>query len=155
MFRGMIFQSMRRFGDSFALTISAILFALFHGNLVQAPNAFVMGLLIGYMVLYSGSLWVGVLIHAVNNLFNLLLNLLLAVLPEHLQPLFLLMQLALYLIVGIGALLVLVHQYPNIFTFRRSTTFSTERIKYRVCFSSLTLTLAIALLVIMIIQNML
>lgn len=154
-FRGMIFQSMRRFGDSFALTISAILFALFHGNLVQAPNAFVMGLLIGYMVLYSGSLWVGVLIHAVNNLFNLLLNLLLAVLPEHLQPLFLLMQLALYLIVGIGALLVLVHQYPNIFTFRRSTTFSTERIKYRVCFSSLTLTLAIALLVIMIIQNML
>ena len=143
-FRGMIFQSMRRFGDSFALTISAILFALFHGNLVQAPNAFVMGLLIGYMVLYSGSLWVGVLIHAVNNLFNLLLNLLLAVLPEHLQPLFLLMQLALYLIVGIGALLVLVHQYPNIFTFRRSTTFSTERIKYRVCFSSLTLTLAIA-----------
>ena len=114
-----------------------------------------MGLLIGYMVLYSGSLWVGVLIHAVNNLFNLLLNLLLAVLPEHLQPLFLLMQLALYLIVGIGALLVLVHQYPNIFTFRRSTTFSTERIKYRVCFSSLTLTLAIALLVIMIIQNML
>ena len=87
-FRGMIFQSMRRFGDSFALTISAILFALFHGNLVQAPNAFVMGLLIGYMVLYSGSLWVGVLIHAVNNLFNLLLNLLLAVLPEHLQPLF-------------------------------------------------------------------
>ena len=156
-FRGMIFQSMRRFGDSFALTISrsARLFALFHGNLVQAPNAFVMGLLIGYMVLYSGSLWVGVLIHAVNNLFNLLLNLLLAVLPEHLQPLFLLMQLALYLIVGIGALLVLVHQYPNIFTFRRSTTFSTERIKYRVCFSSLTLTLAIALLVIMIIQNML
>ena len=154
-FRGMVFQSMRRFGDSFALTVSAILFALFHGNLVQAPNAFVMGLFIGYMVLYSGSLWVGVLIHAVNNLFNLLLNLLLAVLPENLQPLFLLIQLALYLIVGIGALLVLVHQYPNIFTFRRSSTFSTERIKYRVCFTSLTMALAVALLVVMIVQNML
>ena len=46
-FRGIIFQSMRRFGDSFALVLSAILFALFHGNLSQAPNAFLMGLVIG------------------------------------------------------------------------------------------------------------
>ncbi len=153
-FRGMIFQSMRRFGDSFALMISAILFALFHGNLVQAPNAFIMGLLIGYLVLYSGSLWTGVLIHAVNNLFNLLLNLLLSSLPEQLQPLFLLIVLVLYLTAGIGALLVLVHQYPNIFTFRRPSTVANERIKYRVFFSSMTLAIALALLVVAIIQNM-
>ena len=86
-FRGMIFQSMRRFGDSFALVLSAILFALFHGNLSQAPNAFLMGLVIGYLVLYSGSLWVGIIIHAVNNLLNLAADLLLQIIPEPYQTL--------------------------------------------------------------------
>lgn len=153
-FRGMIFQSMRRFGDSFALVLSAILFALFHGNLVQAPNAFLMGLVIGYFVLYSGSLWVGVIIHAVNNAMSLALDLLCAVLPEEYQSLFLLSVFALYLVAGIAALLVLVRKYPNMFMFIRSTTFSTERIKYRVAFSSLTMVFALILLVALIIQNM-
>ena len=153
-FRGMIFQSMRRFGDSFALVLSAILFALFHGNLVQAPNAFLMGLVIGYFVLYSGSLWVGVIIHAVNNAMSLVLDLLCAALPEEYQSLFLLSVFALYLVAGIAALLVLVRKYPNMFMFIRSTTFSTERIKYRVAFSSLTMVFALILLVALIIQNM-
>lgn len=77
----MIFQSMRRFGDSFALILSAILFAMFHGNLVQAPNAFLMGLVIGYFVLYSGSLWVGVIIHMVNNILSFAMDLIGTVLP--------------------------------------------------------------------------
>ena len=145
---------MRRFGDSFALVLSTILFALFHGNLVQAPNAFLMGLVIGYFVLYSGSLWVGVIIHAVNNAMSLVLDLLCAALPEEYQSLFLLSVFALYLVAGIAALLVLVRKYPNMFMFIRSTTFSTERIKYRVAFSSLTMVFALILLVALIIQNM-
>ncbi len=154
-FRGIIFQSMRRFGDSFALTISAALFALFHGNLVQAPNAFLMGLVIGYFVLYSGSLWVGVIIHAVNNLLSFGMELISAQLPEQMQTLFLLSVFAFYLISGIASLLVLVRKYPNMFMFIRSSTFSTERIKYRVAFSSITMFCALTLLVIIILQNML
>lgn len=154
-FRGMIFQSMRRFGDSFALVLSAILFAMFHGNLVQAPNAFLMGLVIGYFVLYSGSLWVGVIIHAVNNTLSLMLDLISTLLPEEYQALFLLSVFALYLIAGIAGLLVLVRKYPNMFMFIRSTTFSTESIKYRVAFSSVTMVFALLLLVALIVQNML
>lgn len=153
-FRGMIFQSMRRFGDSFALILSAILFALFHGNLVQAPNAFLMGLVIGYFVLYSGSLWVGVIIHMVNNLFSFSMDLISAMLPAEYQSLFMLCVFAFYLIAGLTSLLVLVRKYPNIFSFIRSTTLSTERIKYRVTFSSVTMVFALILLFVIIVQNM-
>jgi len=66
-FRGVIMQSLRRFGDGFALSVSAVLFALCHGNLVQGPNALVMGFVIGYFVLRTGSLSIGMLIHFVNN----------------------------------------------------------------------------------------
>lgn len=153
-FRGMIFQSMRRFGDSFALIISATLFALFHGNLVQAPNAFLMGLVIGYFVLYSGSLWVGVIIHAVNNTLSFGMDFVCSSLSEQYQNLFMLAVFAFYLIAGIAALLILVRKYPNMFMFIRSTTLSTERIKYRVAFTSVTMVFALILLLIIIVQNM-
>ncbi len=153
-FRGMIFQSMRRFGDSFALIISATLFALFHGNLVQAPNAFLMGLVIGYFVLYSGSLWVGVIIHAVNNILSFAMDWLCSIMPQEYHTLFILSVFTFYLIAGIASLLVLVRKYPNMFMFIRSTTFSTERIKYRVAFSSVTMVFALILLSIIILQNM-
>lgn len=153
-FRGMIFQSMRRFGDSFALILSAILFAMFHGNLVQAPNAFLMGLVIGYFVLYSGSLWVGVIIHMVNNILSFAMDLIGTILPAEYQPVFTLCIFAFYLISGLAALLLLVRKYPNMFMFIRSTTLSTERIKYRVAFSSVTMVFALILLSAIIIQNM-
>ena len=73
-FRGVIMQSFRRYGDKFALVISALLFALFHGNLVQAPNAFIMGLVIGFFVLKTGSLWTGISIHFANNLISTIFN---------------------------------------------------------------------------------
>ena len=62
-FRGAIMQSLRRFGDGFALLVSSVLFAVVHGNFVQAPYAFLMGLVIGYFVLRTGSLWAGIFIH--------------------------------------------------------------------------------------------
>ena len=66
-FRGIVMQSLRRFGDIFALVASSLIFGIFHLNLIQMPYAFIMGLCIGYLVMRSGSLWVGVIIHFVNN----------------------------------------------------------------------------------------
>ena len=66
-FRGIVMQSLRRFGDIFALVASSLMFGIFHLNLVQMPYAFIMGLCIGYIVMRSGSIWVGILIHFVNN----------------------------------------------------------------------------------------
>ena len=66
-FRGIVMQSLRRFGDIFALVASSLIFGIFHLNLIQMPYAFILGLCIGYFVMRTGSLWVAVMIHFVNN----------------------------------------------------------------------------------------
>jgi membrane protease YdiL (CAAX protease family) len=67
LFRGAIMQSLRRFGDGFALVASAILFGLMHGNFTQGVTATMMGLLFGYFVLRTGSILPAMIIHFVNN----------------------------------------------------------------------------------------
>lgn len=67
LFRGVILQSLRRFGDVFALVMSALLFSMSHGNLVQGISSFCLGLVSGYFALITGSLFVPILTHFVNN----------------------------------------------------------------------------------------
>ncbi len=69
-FRGVIMQPLRRYGDSFAVVSTAFLFAMAHGNPISIVFAFVAGLAIGYAVVYTRSLWVGIIIHALNNLMS-------------------------------------------------------------------------------------
>jgi len=73
-FRGVLMQSLRRFGDGFALVMSALLFGLYHLNFVQMPYAIMLGLCLGYFTLRTGSLWCAVLIHLVNNSQSLLID---------------------------------------------------------------------------------
>ncbi|MBQ4312586.1 MAG: CPBP family intramembrane metalloprotease, partial [Clostridia bacterium] len=56
-FHGVILQVLRRRGgDSFALILSSLFFALMTTNFVEMPGAFLSALWIGYMVIFSGSL---------------------------------------------------------------------------------------------------
>ncbi len=66
-FRGVIMQPLRRFGNSFAVITTAVFFALVHGSPANIIFAFLSGVAIGYAVIYTKSLWVGVVIHALNN----------------------------------------------------------------------------------------
>lgn len=54
-------QSLRRYSDLFALMISSIVYALMHVNPTDIFRSFVLSLCIGFFVLYTGSLWVGIL----------------------------------------------------------------------------------------------
>ena len=68
LFRGLIFESCReRFGSGVAVLVSASLFGLVHGVPVQIINAFVVGLIFGYIYLRTGSLLSVILLHVVNN----------------------------------------------------------------------------------------
>lgn len=68
LFRGLIFESCReRFGSGAAVLVSALLFGLVHGVPVQIINAFVVGLIFGYVYLRTGSLLSVILLHVVNN----------------------------------------------------------------------------------------
>lgn len=73
-FRGVVLQSLRRFGNWFAVVFSAALFALMHGNIAQMPLAFLLGLALGIFVLFFESIWATVLLHASVNLFSTLIT---------------------------------------------------------------------------------
>lgn len=67
LFRGYVLRSLRPFGRRFAILGSAILFGLFHGNLLQTPYAVLMGLVLGYVAVEYSISW-AVLLHLFNNL---------------------------------------------------------------------------------------
>ena len=66
-FRGAVLSVLRRYGDAFAIIGSAFLFAIYHGNFSQAVFAFPCGVVMAFAVVKSGSLWVSIFIHFLNN----------------------------------------------------------------------------------------
>lgn len=68
-FRGAVLRSLLgSFRNHWAaIAISAVFFAVFHGNPVQMPHAFLVGLLLGWMYYRTGSILPGVVLHWVNN----------------------------------------------------------------------------------------
>jgi hypothetical protein len=50
-----------------AVAVSALGFALVHGNPAQMPHAFLMGLLLGWLFVRTGSVLPGTVLHVVNN----------------------------------------------------------------------------------------
>ncbi len=68
--RKVILQPLRKYGNTFAIIVSAILFGLFHGTPTQIPFAFFCGLFLAYAVIATESIWTGVIIHAIVNSFS-------------------------------------------------------------------------------------
>jgi len=67
LFRGVIQRSVLPFGKKLAILVSALTFGLFHGNLIQTPYAFAVGLVLGYVAAEYNILW-AMLLHMINNL---------------------------------------------------------------------------------------
>jgi membrane protease YdiL (CAAX protease family) len=67
LFRGWILRTLRPYGKRFAILGSAILFGLFHGNLLQTPYALLIGLLLGYVTVEYSLFW-SIALHGFNNL---------------------------------------------------------------------------------------
>lgn len=67
LFRGLILRSLSPYGNRFAIVASAFLFGMFHGNLVQMPYAFALGIVLGYVASEYSLVW-AIVLHAFNNL---------------------------------------------------------------------------------------
>jgi sodium transport system permease protein len=66
-FRGMMLSGLRRWGPWVAIGLTALFFGLLHGSVYRLLPTFVLGLVLGYAVWRSGSLFCSVIIHALNN----------------------------------------------------------------------------------------
>lgn len=72
LFRGLILRSLQKFGNTFAIIVSSVLFGLFHGNLQQTIPVMVASVVLGMVAIRTNSLWPSVIIHSVNNALTLL-----------------------------------------------------------------------------------
>lgn len=77
LYRGAALSSMRGRRGFAAALFSAAFFALSHGNLAQLVHQFFLGFVLAYITLQTGTIWYAVCAHFFNNLFAILLPLLL------------------------------------------------------------------------------
>lgn len=69
LFRSTILNGMREKGKHYAVLMSALIFMLMHGGPDQTIHQFILGVVLGYVFVYTGSIWVTVLIHFLNNFY--------------------------------------------------------------------------------------
>lgn len=75
MFRGLIYQRMRSdFGVWKAICLSAAVFGIYHGNIVQMLYAFISGIVLAYAMEFYGTLWASITIHIGMNLTSCILT---------------------------------------------------------------------------------
>ncbi|MDT0300659.1 CPBP family intramembrane glutamic endopeptidase [Streptomonospora wellingtoniae] len=67
LFRGVVANALLRYGPVVGAVSSSLVFAVFHGINIVFPAAFVVGLIAAELMRRSGSVWPGVVVHAVNN----------------------------------------------------------------------------------------
>lgn len=75
-FRGILMGTLRKFGDSFAIITSAIIFGAMHGNIAQIPFAFILGLVLAYVDCKTNSILPSIIIHFLNNFYAVMLDIL-------------------------------------------------------------------------------
>ena len=73
LFRRLLLERLRPYGDRFAILASALCFGLFHGNLNQFFYACAVGALFACIILRTGCLWQTILLHALTNATTVLL----------------------------------------------------------------------------------
>ncbi len=123
--RGIVLGSLRRFGNMFAVVISAILFGLMHGNLVQGIFAFILGIALGICVIMTDSLWPAIIAHFLNNLMATILNEVVTLqVTEEMAGLISLAYMMGIMVIGIIALIIVLVKYGGRLKLRPDTVIS-------------------------------
>lgn len=65
-FRGFVLRKLEPLGKKWAILLSAFTFGLFHGNIIQLPFAFLVGLILGNVALEYHIGW-AIVLHIINN----------------------------------------------------------------------------------------
>ncbi len=133
--RGLILGLLRKYGDGFAVLVSAIVFGIMHGNFEQMPFAFLVGLVLGYIVVQTNSLWIAIAVHATNNFVSVAFDYFLSGFSQSVQNLIYSLFLAVCLLLGIFAL-SLNKDKKELYEFKKSDTESKMSAKCKWFFTS-------------------
>jgi membrane protease YdiL (CAAX protease family) len=69
-FRKLMLDRIRNYGEKTAIVFSALCFGLFHGNLAQFLYAFMVGLFLGYVYCRTGKVVITMVLHGLMNLIS-------------------------------------------------------------------------------------
>lgn len=130
LFRGVIMGSLLKFGKAFAIFTSALIFGLIHGNLVQIPFAFLVGLVIGTMVVETNSIWTGVIIHFINNSISVCFDYLSGFMDENILIILNLFLMSFLILIGIFGFYILSIKNKNLLSFDKTPHISTSIQKF-------------------------
>ena len=73
-FRGILMGTLKKYGNSFAIITSAVMFGGMHGNIIQIPFAFILGLVFAYIDCKANSIIPSIIIHFVNNFYSVMMD---------------------------------------------------------------------------------
>lgn len=115
LFRGMILGALRKYGDTFAVVGSALLFGMYHGNFVQMVFAFIAGLVMAQAVIRTGSLWTSIIIHFFNNSISIAMEMVQRYAGEETANQVNVILMGVIIVLGILALIYLLRRDRNFF----------------------------------------
>lgn len=134
--RGIIFGMFEKWGAGFALMVSSIFFGAMHGNFEQIPFAFLVGLALGLIRIKTGSIWVCMVVHGINNFISVLISYIQGFMRTDVLNIIYLFYLTIAMLsVVIGAYL-LRHRDAEFFKFEKNPSVMTVRKKAVTVFTS-------------------
>ena len=105
--RGVLLQRLRKYGDTFAIIASSIIFGLMHMNLVQFMFATMLGIFISYAVIRTGSIWTGIAIHFFNNAYSVIMSVISQRMPDKNYTFFYIVVIGVTMVVAAISMLIL------------------------------------------------
>ena len=67
-YRGAVLRYLEKYGTKFAIIVSAVMFGMMHGNIIQIPSAILVGIVFGFIA-KKYSIKLSILLHIINNAF--------------------------------------------------------------------------------------
>ncbi len=122
LFRGVLLRSLRQFGDAFALVASSAAFGLIHYSLTKDLSGFVFGLVLGYYVIRTRSVFTAVFSRFLTLLLPVVLRILQHIAPTAVYRITSYSVKALILAIAIGAFILVCRREGNAFVLSSNHT---------------------------------
>ncbi len=136
-FRGIFMGVLRKYGDTFAIITSSVVFGAMHGNITQIIFAFILGLIFGYIDCKTNSIIPSIVVHFINNFYAVLLDVLSSTgVNDGIYLSIYYFLVTLFCILGILSFLYLLKTEKNIFKTKETNSILTLKEKFGAFFSN-------------------
>ncbi len=134
LFRSLILERLRRYGDVFAVIVSAFLFMMLHASFSSMAYSFVSGVIFGFLAVFTGSVLCPMILHFVNNAVSVAMILLSPQITSQMTDLIYVYILVIFAVISLISFIAI--KKSNAFKFGFSSLMLTTARKASIVFSS-------------------